>query len=143
MKFEIATINELKKVAQTIAGILQEGDVLSLRGDLGAGKTTFVQAIAKAMGIHETVTSPTFSLVNYYEGTPPLWHLDLYRLEAPQELEDIGYEDYFYPENAITFIEWAEKADYYLPDDVYEIDIIHEENTRAMTIDPRLARRMP
>lgn len=143
MKFEIATINELKKVAQTIAGILQEGDVLSLRGDLGAGKTTFVQAIAKAMGIHERVTSPTFSLVNYYEGTPPLWHLDLYRLEAPQELEDIGYEDYFYPENAITFIEWAEKADYYLPDDVYEIDIIHEENTRAMTIDPRLARRMP
>lgn len=143
MKFEIATINELKKVAQTIAGILQEGDVLSLRGDLGAGKTTFVQAIAKAMGIHETVTSPTFSLVNYYEGTPPLWHLDLYRLEAPEELEDIGYEDYFYPENAITFIEWAEKADYYLPDDVYEIDIIHEENTRAMTIDPRLARRMP
>lgn len=143
MKFEIATINELKKVAQTIAGILQAGDVLSLRGDLGAGKTTFVQAIAKAMGIHETVTSPTFSLVNYYEGTPPLWHLDLYRLEAPQELEDIGYEDYFYPENAITFIEWAEKADYYLPDDVYEIDIIHEENTRAMTIDPRLARRMP
>lgn len=143
MKFEIATINELNKVAQTIAGILQEGDVLSLRGDLGAGKTTFVQAIAKAMGIHERVTSPTFSLVNYYEGTPPLWHLDLYRLEAPQELEDIGYEDYFYPENAITFIEWAEKADYYLPDDVYEIDIIHEENTRAMTIDPRLARRMP
>lgn len=143
MKFEIATINELKKVAQTIAGILQEGDVLSLRGDLGAGKTTFVQAIAKAMGIHERVTSPTFSLVNYYEGTPPLWHLDLYRLEAPEELEDIGYEDYFYPENAITFIEWAEKADYYLPDDVYEIDIIHEENTRAMTIDPRLARRMP
>lgn len=143
MKFEIATINELKKVAQTIAGILQAGDVLSLRGDLGAGKTTFVQAIAKAMGIHETVTSPTFSLVNYYEGTPPLWHLDLYRLEAPEELEDIGYEDYFYPENAITFIEWAEKADYYLPDDVYEIDIIHEENTRAMTIDPRLARRMP
>lgn len=143
MKFEIATINELNKVAQTIAGILQEGDVLSLRGDLGAGKTTFVQAIAKAMGIHERVTSPTFSLVNYYEGTPPLWHLDLYRLEAPEELEDIGYEDYFYPENAITFIEWAEKADYYLPDDVYEIDIIHEENTRAMTIDPRLARRMP
>lgn len=143
MKFEIATIHELKKVAQTIAGILQEGDVLSLRGDLGAGKTTFVQAIAKAMGIHERVTSPTFSLVNYYEGTPPLWHLDLYRLEAPEELEDIGYEDYFYPENAITFIEWAEKADYYLPDDVYEIDIIHEENTRAMTIDPRLARRMP
>ncbi len=143
MKFEIATINELKKVAQTIAGILQAGDVLSLRGDLGAGKTTFVQAIAKAMGIHERVTSPTFSLVNYYEGTPPLWHLDLYRLEAPEELEDIGYEDYFYPENAITFIEWAEKADYYLPDDVYEIDIIHEENTRAMTIDPRLARRMP
>lgn len=143
MKFEIATINELKKVAQTIAGILQKGDVLSLRGDLGAGKTTFVQAIAQAMGIHETVTSPTFSLVNYYEGTPPLWHLDLYRLEAPEELEDIGYEDYFYPENAITFIEWAEKADYYLPDDVYEIDIIHEENTRAMTIDPRLARRMP
>lgn len=142
MQIDVSTIKQLEEAAQTVAAVLCAGDVLSLEGDLGAGKTTFVQALAKTMDIKDTVTSPTFSIANFYEGSTPLWHLDLYRLDTPEELEDIGYEDYFYPEDAITCIEWAEKAGHYLPKGLLTLRIKKSDETRTLYLDDTLTQRL-
>ena len=134
MKYKIQSLEQLNKLAGVFAKALKEGDVFSLKGDLGAGKTTFVQFIGKHLDVEEYITSPTFSIVNIYDGNPTIFHLDLYRLEDPSELEALDFETYFYPEDEITFIEWAEKADYYLPDDLTEIEINITEQGRVLEI---------
>ncbi|MFM1524593.1 MULTISPECIES: tRNA (adenosine(37)-N6)-threonylcarbamoyltransferase complex ATPase subunit type 1 TsaE [Helcococcus] len=147
MKREIKDLKELENYGKKLAKILKFGDVISLKGDLGAGKTTLVQFIAKELGVNDYVTSPTFSIVNIYEGDEKIYHMDLYRLEDPTELEQIDFENYFYPEG-ITFIEWAEKGGYYLPEDMIEISIeiglnkriieIEENNIRSKEIGEKL-----
>ena len=92
--------------------------VIAFSGELGAGKTTFIQALCRALGVKSDVNSPTFSLVNEYftsEGNS-IFHFDLYRIEDPDELFDIGYEEYFYS-GAHCFIEWPEKASHLIPED--------------------------
>lgn len=133
MKFEIKNLEELNKFGNAIASVLDNGDVISLKGDLGAGKTTLVQFVGKALGVKEYITSPTFAIVNIYEGDKNINHMDLYRLEDPSELESIDFENYFYPED-ITFIEWAEKGGYYIPDEIIEIEILVEEGKRVIEI---------
>lgn len=147
MKREIKDLRELENFVKKLAKELKFGDVISLKGDLGAGKTTLVQFVAKELGVEDYVTSPTFSIVNIYEGQQKIYHMDLYRLEDPEELEQIDFENYFYPEG-ITFIEWAEKGGYYLPEDMIEISIeiglnkriiyIEENNIRAKEIGEKL-----
>lgn len=147
MKREIKDLRELENFGKKLAKELKFGDVISLKGDLGAGKTTLVQFVAKELGVEDYVTSPTFSIVNIYEGQQKIYHMDLYRLEDPEELEQIDFENYFYPEG-ITFIEWAEKGGYYLPEDMIEISIeiglnkriiyIEENNIRAKEIGEKL-----
>ncbi|MFM1573257.1 tRNA (adenosine(37)-N6)-threonylcarbamoyltransferase complex ATPase subunit type 1 TsaE [Helcococcus ovis] len=147
MKREIKDLRELENFGKKLAKELKFGDVISLKGDLGAGKTTLVQFVAKELGVEDYVTSPTFSIVNIYEGQQKIYHMDLYRLEDPEELEQIDFENYFYPEG-ITFIEWAEKGEYYLPEDMIEISIeiglnkriiyIEENNIRAKEIGEKL-----
>ena len=100
----INNLEELKKFADKLAPILEDGDVINLKADMGAGKTTLVTAICKNYGIYDT-SSPTFALVNIYEGDRTVYHLDLYRFEDPDEILDIDFETYFYPEGAITFLE--------------------------------------
>jgi len=114
---------------------LSPGTVIALHGDLGAGKTCFVQGLAIALKINEPITSPTYTLVCTYQGTHPLYHLDLYRLSGPEEVLGLGLEEYFQP-NAIITIEWAERAKGLLPADLLHIDIkVDEENgIRTFTI---------
>ena len=90
-----------------LGAVLEDGAVIALRGDLGAGKTHFVQGIAKGMGIEAVVASPTFTILNYYENDIPLEHFDFYRLEEEDELDDLGFDDYM--GNGVAVIEWSEK----------------------------------
>lgn len=131
MKFIIKNLEQLNIFAEKLSNHIEEGDVFSLIGDLGAGKTTLVQLIGKHMGVDTYITSPTFSIVNIYQGDFEINHLDLYRLDDPSELEAIDFETYFYPEG-VTFIEWAEKGGDYIPDEIIEIKINQLEDTREI-----------
>ncbi|WP_139651058.1 tRNA (adenosine(37)-N6)-threonylcarbamoyltransferase complex ATPase subunit type 1 TsaE [Raoultibacter phocaeensis] len=112
-----------KQLAATLAPYLREGDVIVLNGDLGAGKTQFVQGVAAGLGIVGPVTSPTFNiLLSYMDGKLPLFHFDLYRLDRSDQLEDIGYYETVDGPGA-TFIEWGEKFPDALPYGYLEIDI--------------------
>src|SRR5690606_22621171 len=116
------------------AALLKPGNVLTLEGDLGAGKTTFTKGLAKGLNIKRAVTSPTFTIMKQYEGTVPLYHIDAYRLEHSEE--DIGFEEYMYGDG-ITVIEWATFIEDYLPNERLMITIQYvDEQTRKLTFDP-------
>jgi tRNA threonylcarbamoyladenosine biosynthesis protein TsaE len=108
---------ETAALAAALAADLAAGDVVLLHGDLGAGKTTFTQGLARALGVAGPVQSPTFTLVAEHAcrlGT--LWHLDLYRLEDPNDLDAIGYGDLIEPVGGVTVVEWPERAGDWLPE---------------------------
>ncbi|MGH2726573.1 MAG: tRNA (adenosine(37)-N6)-threonylcarbamoyltransferase complex ATPase subunit type 1 TsaE, partial [Actinomycetota bacterium] len=98
------TPEETKALAAAVAPVMLPGDVVALSGDLGAGKTCFVQGAAAALGVSDRVTSPSFILVKEYQGTFPILHLDVYRLSNLQELTDLGYEEFLDP-RWVVFIE--------------------------------------
>ena len=99
------------------------GQVFTLVGDLGVGKTVFTQGIAKGLGITEPINSPTFTIVQVYEeGRMPFYHFDVYRIGDIEEMDEIGYEDYFYG-NGLTMIEWANLIEEILPDHYRQITI--------------------
>jgi tRNA threonylcarbamoyladenosine biosynthesis protein TsaE len=116
-----------------VAAALRPGDVVVLSGDLGAGKTCFVQGAAATLGVRERVTSPTFVLVREYQGTHPILHLDVYRLGNLQELTDLGYEEILDP-GSIAFIEWGDAVGPLLPPDLLEI-VLHAAAEDDRTID--------
>jgi tRNA threonylcarbamoyladenosine biosynthesis protein TsaE len=108
MHEQIVTLEGLETLAATFIATLKKGDVVFMQGDLGAGKTTFVRAaIQSVLGKEEFVPSPTFTLVQTYDSNPSIWHYDLYRLQDPEEVLELGMEEAF--ERGITFIEWAER----------------------------------
>lgn len=114
---------ETKDFAATLAPLLREGDVVILNGDLGAGKTQFVQGVAEALGINELVTSPTFTIMLSYQGDQlTLNHFDLYRLEDPDELDDIGYWEIL-ENGGVSFVEWGDRFPNHAPTDFVEIGI--------------------
>lgn len=98
------------------------GDLVALSGNLGAGKTCLIQGICTGLGVDDYVNSPTFTLINIYQGRIPIFHFDLYRLADASELDELGYEEYFWG-NGLTLVEWADKANDYYPDKRFEIDI--------------------
>ncbi|MDA3729996.1 tRNA (adenosine(37)-N6)-threonylcarbamoyltransferase complex ATPase subunit type 1 TsaE [Niameybacter massiliensis] len=98
-----------------IAKNAKKGDIYCLIGDLGVGKTVFSKGFATGLGITEHITSPTFTIVQEYEGEMPLYHFDMYRIEDPDELEMIGYEDYFFGEG-VCLVEWANNVPDAIPD---------------------------
>jgi tRNA threonylcarbamoyladenosine biosynthesis protein TsaE len=120
---------ETRIVGASLAPVLLPGDVISLSGDLGAGKTAFVQGVAIALGVETRVTSPSFTIVHEYEGRFPILHLDVYRLNSFQEVIDLGFEEYLDPE-AIVLIEWGEAIAPMLPRRHLEVDL-----RRAMSSD--------
>jgi len=113
-------------LGKKIARFLKKGDVVALFGDLGSGKTTLAQSIMKALGVKEHyILSPTFVLIREYEGKVKIFHFDFYRLNYLEELLSLGYEDYFYNTQAITIIEWAEKAESLLPENYLKIELFN------------------
>ena len=124
--------------AHDLAKDIKAGTVICLRGDLGAGKTAFVQGFARGLGIEEYITSPTFTIVNVYEsGRLPLYHFDVYRISNSDEMYEIGYEEYVYGDG-ISIIEWPQLIEDILPDTRYEINILKnmdiDENYREIEI---------
>lgn len=118
----ISNLNEMRDFANKFASLLKDNDVVNLIGEMGAGKTTLTNFISEYFSINDS-SSPTFSIVNIYQGDKTIYHLDLYRLEDPEELLEIDFETYFYPENAITFLEWAENGEGFLPSDMINLEI--------------------
>jgi tRNA threonylcarbamoyladenosine biosynthesis protein TsaE len=103
------------ETGQLLGKLLDAGDTVCLYGDLGAGKTNFAYGIAQGLGVRERyITSPTFTFVNEYRGRVPLYHIDLYRLKGPEELENLGFDEYI-ESDGVTVIEWAERAEDELP----------------------------
>ena len=121
---------------QKLADKIRQGMAFCLEGDLGAGKTLLVQGLANALHVTDEVTSPTFALMNVYEGDYTIYHFDLYRLEVEQELEDIGFYEYSETEDAVIIIEWSDRFPDALPNDYIglKIDRGTIENERIITI---------
>lgn len=122
MKYITNSYEETERAAADFAGTLKGGEVIAMYGDLGAGKTAFVRGMARAIGISSHITSPTFTIVNEYEGRLPLYHFDVYRISDPEELYEIGYDEYI-GSDGICVIEWAELIEDILPERYIRIDI--------------------
>lgn len=134
-KFKSDAPARTAELARRLAGVLRPGTVICLDGDLGAGKTLFVQNLAASLGVQGEVTSPTFNLMNLYEdGRLPLVHFDLYRLEQEYELDEIGFYDYVENPDGLVLIEWAEKFPECLPEDYIALEIQRTdvENERVL-----------
>lgn len=137
MQFVSNSAAETQAFAADMAKRLTAGDVLCLYGGLGAGKTAFVQGLAKGLGIDEPITSPTFTIVNEYEGRLPLYHFDVYRIADSGEMYEVGFDEYVYGEG-VSVIEWPQLIADILPDKRYDIEIKKDlekgENYREITV---------
>ena len=123
------------EAGKELAKRLSPGDVIAFHGDLGAGKTVFVRGLAEGLGLDARVTSPTFTIVNEYEGKIPLFHFDMYRLSGSDELFEIGWEDYL-SRGGICAVEWSEITEDAFPENTINIYIKKiDDNTREITID--------
>lgn len=134
---KITSLDSIEEVAKEFINLMGDDTIFAFYGKMGAGKTTFIKALCKALGVEDEVNSPTFAIVNEYrsETTAELiYHFDFYRIKKVEEVYDLGYEDYFYS-GALCFIEWPELIEELLPEDTKKISI--EENNdgeRIITI---------
>lgn len=127
IKDEAAT----REYGHSLAKELKAGQVVALTGDLGAGKTTLTKAIAEGLNIDEPISSPTFAIIKEYKsGDLPLYHFDVYRLEDPEEMYNLGYEDYFYGDG-VCVVEWADKVESLLPKDTIRIHISYGDTPES------------
>ena len=135
MMFSVITTGpeQTEHLGELLGERLGRGDVVCLYGDLGAGKTSLAFGIAMGLEVKEQyITSPTFTLVNEYKGRVPFYHIDLYRLKTPSELDGIGFEEYREPDG-VTVIEWADRAEDELPEERFSIYLSYvSENSREM-----------
>ena len=125
---------ETRALGEQLAGQLKAGDVILLEGELGAGKSEFARGVAKGLGVQETVTSPSFTILNVYEsGRVPLYHFDWYRLESAEELYELGMDEYL-GGDGIALVEWPVRCPDAVPDDCLRIRIEAEgENVRKIS----------
>lgn len=114
--------DETRALGEALAPCLGPGDVVALTGDLGAGKTRLVQGVARALGVRDPVTSPTFLLLKQYEGTHPIAHLDVFRMGTLQDLVDLGYDELL-DSGSILLIEWGDAVQGLLPPDYLEVEM--------------------
>jgi len=135
IKIEVNGLDGLENAAKRIIESTQDDQIFIFEGEMGAGKTTLIKALAKELGVTKVVTSPTFSIVNEYDANGKvIYHFDFYRIKNLQEAYDIGYEEYFYSGN-ICFIEWPEKIAPLLPLHFVKIEIsVQNEDDRILSI---------
>ena len=125
-QIETGSDRETEAFAAGLAAYAQPGTVIALDGDLGAGKTVFARGFARGLGVTEPVVSPTFTILHEYEeGRRPLGHVDVYRIEDPEEMAEIGYEDCFYG-NGVSLVAWGSLIEELLPPDTVWISIVRD-----------------
>lgn len=118
-----------QQLGEDFAAMLNRGDVVALVGDLGAGKTEFVRGVCRHLNVEDIVTSPTFAIINQYDGTMAggssvkIYHVDLYRVDTPEQLRSVGFEEMVHSPDAIKFIEWPEKASSVMPERHWTVSI--------------------
>jgi tRNA threonylcarbamoyladenosine biosynthesis protein TsaE len=128
-RLSTASAEETIGLGTKIGTLLNTGDIITLHGSLGSGKTTIVKGIARALDIEEEITSPSFTLISEYDGRLPLYHMDLYRIDSVEEFELIGAEELLYG-SGVSIIEWAEKIEQILPNNCIAITFTIEDNGR-------------
>ena len=134
LSFKTKSVGETIALGEELGKKLIPGAVVALNGGLGAGKTYLSKGIARALGFSGEVKSPTFTLINIYEGRVPVYHFDCYRLKNNADLENIGYEEYFYGDG-VTVIEWADKIRELLPNKYIEVKLtVVDEDKRRIEI---------
>ena len=134
---EISGLHEYPEAAEKFIALMGDRKIFAFYGKMGAGKTTFIKSICEALGVTDTVNSPTFAIVNEYADKDgfPIYHFDFYRIKSVAELYNLGYEDYFYSE-AICFIEWPQLAEEILPENTVKVTIKeNEDGTREISIE--------
>lgn len=133
----IKNIDDIERAATDFAALTANARVIAFYGQMGAGKTTFIKALCEAKGVADTITSPTFALVNEYadgKGSP-IYHFDFYRIKRIDEVYDLGYEDYFYSGN-LCLLEWPELIEQILPEDAVKVTIaVMDDGSRTLTFD--------
>lgn len=127
LRITLNGLGETKKFGIKLGKLLNSGDILCLNGDLGAGKTTLTKSIGLGLGVIDYITSPTFALINEYEGRVKVYHFDVYRLENVEDLYDLGFDEYFYG-NGVSIIEWADRIEKLLPKERIALDIEKGKN---------------
>jgi tRNA threonylcarbamoyladenosine biosynthesis protein TsaE len=127
MEIRIENLDNIRAAAREFIQNMGDAHVFAFYGKMGAGKTTFVKAICEELGVEDVITSPTFAIINEYEGDETIYHFDFYRIKKLEEVYDMGYEDYFYS-GALCFIEWPELIEEILPDDAVRVSITEQQD---------------
>ena len=127
MEIRIENLDNIRAAAREFIQNMGDAHVFAFYGKMGAGKTTFVKAICEELGVEDVITSPTFAIINEYEGDETIYHFDFYRIKKLEEVYDMGYEDYFYS-GALCFIEWPELIEEILPDDAVRVNITEQQD---------------
>jgi tRNA threonylcarbamoyladenosine biosynthesis protein TsaE len=134
--FKSTSSFETQKLAKSLVKFLGAGDIISLTGDLGAGKTCFTQGLASGLGISLFITSPTFNILKEYQAKLPLYHFDAYRIESINDFFEIGYEEYFFNQG-VSVVEWGDKINSLLPEEYLEIEFNRiDDATRQLIVIP-------
>ena len=135
LTFKTSSAEETIELGKKIGKLLKKGDIIAMQGTLAAGKTTITKGIAQALGITETITSPTFCLISEYEGTMPLYHMDVYRLDGTEDFINLGTDDMLYGDG-VSIIEWSEKIMDELPKSTIVLKITpQDDGSRLIEID--------
>jgi tRNA threonylcarbamoyladenosine biosynthesis protein TsaE len=132
VRFVSSSLADTQRFGEALGKLAEPGDVFCLLGDLGAGKTSLTQGIGKGLDIKQHINSPTFNLINEYQGRIPLYHMDLYRMEA-EEGEELGLKEYFWGKG-LCVVEWPQVAAEILPQDILQIDIISHGGWREIKL---------
>lgn len=137
MNIKIESLDNINTAALEFVKNMGDNTVFAFHGAMGAGKTTFIKAICEALGVSDTINSPTFAIVNEYrsDSAELIYHFDFYRINKIEEVFDFGYEDYFYS-GSLCFIEWPERIESLLPHDTVNVTIeVLEDGSRSVEVD--------
>jgi tRNA threonylcarbamoyladenosine biosynthesis protein TsaE len=137
LKLITESAEETSNIGEQLGRLLSKGNIICLSGDLGAGKTAFTKGIAKGLGVSDYVTSPTYTIINEYEGSLPLYHFDVYRLNDVEEMYELGYEEYFFGDGVVV-LEWADIVRDIIPGERLWITILNSkgDDSREIIMEP-------